>query len=150
MNRTRFPQVIREIYRLVAELEDMFPGRPFTPDGHMVGSIGECHAAYCYGVQLLPPSSEGRDASKDGRSIEIKATQGDCISLRSEPEHLLVLRISKDGSFEEIYNGPGNLVWALVAQKSRPSNGQYQVRISSLRNLMKNVAQDQRLPRVRE
>ena len=41
MNKTRFPEIIRELYRLIDELEQMFPGRHFTPDGHLVGSIGE-------------------------------------------------------------------------------------------------------------
>jgi hypothetical protein len=30
----------------------MFPGGHFTPDGHMVGSIGEAIAAYHYGIDL--------------------------------------------------------------------------------------------------
>ncbi|MPM11547.1 hypothetical protein SDC9_57893 [bioreactor metagenome] len=29
---------IRAIYKISNELENMFPGRHFTPDGHMVGS----------------------------------------------------------------------------------------------------------------
>ena len=39
--RRRLPQIVREIYELVRELETMAPGRKFTPDGHMVGSLGE-------------------------------------------------------------------------------------------------------------
>jgi hypothetical protein len=35
----------------------------------------------------------------------------------SEPEHLLVLRFNRDGTFEEEYNGPGALVWNLLAHK---------------------------------
>ncbi|MEY3457412.1 MAG: hypothetical protein RL215_569 [Planctomycetota bacterium] len=41
MDLVRFPQLLRDIYAAVDELERMFPGRHFTPDGHMVGSIGE-------------------------------------------------------------------------------------------------------------
>ncbi|HIR43130.1 MAG TPA: hypothetical protein IAB86_07080, partial [Candidatus Aphodovivens avicola] len=41
---------IREIFRIANELEDMHPGRHFTPDGHMVGSIGEVIAAEEYGL----------------------------------------------------------------------------------------------------
>ena len=36
---------IRELYRITAELEEKYPGRCFTPDGHLVGSIGEVYAA---------------------------------------------------------------------------------------------------------
>ena len=32
---------IKELYRITAELERRYPGRKFTIDGHLVGSIGE-------------------------------------------------------------------------------------------------------------
>ena len=58
----RFPEVIKEVYSLVAELEAMFPGRPFTPDGHMIGSLAECFAEYYYGLNLYKCSYPGHDA----------------------------------------------------------------------------------------
>lgn len=61
---------------------------------------------------------------------------------------LLVFRLLKDGSFEEVYNGLGAPVWALVEGRSRPSNGQYQVSFKQLRRLMEEVPQNQRLRRV--
>lgn len=44
LDEERFPERIRELYKLVAQLEALSPGRPFTPDGHMVGSLAECAA----------------------------------------------------------------------------------------------------------
>jgi hypothetical protein len=38
------PNLISQLYELVDQLELMFPGRLFTPDGHMVGSLGEALA----------------------------------------------------------------------------------------------------------
>jgi hypothetical protein len=145
----RFPELIRELYRIVGELEGMFPGRPFTPDGHMVGSLAECYAEYYYGLKLYACSNPGHDAYTDDCKVEIKATQGKSVSLRSGPEKLLVFHIHPDGSFDEIYNGPGAPVWALVEAKPRPSNGQYKVSLTQLRNLMEGVSPDQRLPRIR-
>jgi len=49
----RFPRLIQELYRVVSELEAMFPGHPFTPDGHMVGSLAECFAEYYYDLKLF-------------------------------------------------------------------------------------------------
>ena len=37
---------IQELIKIVSELEIEFPGRHFTIDGHLVGSIGEVMAAY--------------------------------------------------------------------------------------------------------
>jgi hypothetical protein len=145
----RFPTLIKELYRIVGDLEEMFPGRPFTPDGHMVGSLAECFAEYYYGLSLYACSYPGHDAHKEGCKVEIKATQGNSVSLRSGPEKLLVFRLFRDGSFEEIYNGPGVPVWALVESKPRPSNGQYRVSLSQLRKLMQSVSPAERLRQVR-
>jgi hypothetical protein len=147
MDTTRLPEIIREMYRLIAELEAMFEGRHFTPDGHMVGSIGESIAAHYYGLKLLTASTKGRDAVIETQSVEIKATQGSSVALRHEPEHLLVLKLHRDGSWSEVYNGPGSQVWQQVSYKPLPKNGQYQIPCSKLRNLMEMVPEGQRLPR---
>lgn len=146
MDRQRLPELIEELYRIVGELEAMFPGRHFTPDGHLVGSLGECLAAYHYDLELLQASSPGVDAMKDELNVEVKATQGQRVALRSGPEHLLVLRLDKRGGFSEIYNGPGSLVWSELEGKPRPSNGQYQVSLTRLEALMQHVAEEQRIP----
>lgn len=84
MNHDKFQSQVKKIYDAVGELEAMFPGRPFTPDGHMVGSLGECLVADAYDLELMPPSNEGFDAvAKDGRKVEIKATQSNSVAFRS-------------------------------------------------------------------
>jgi hypothetical protein len=52
MNKRKFPKLLRSIYDSVDALEAMFRGRHFTPDGHMVGSLGEAFAAHYYGIEL--------------------------------------------------------------------------------------------------
>lgn len=32
---------IKALYEISHDLEDLFSGRHYTPDGHMIGSIGE-------------------------------------------------------------------------------------------------------------
>lgn len=135
------------LYSVVAELEQMF-GRPFTPDGHMVGSIGEALAAHYYGLTLTPPSTAGCDATLGSKKIEIKATQGSRVAFRCRPEYLLVLKLQKDGSFEEIYNGHGERVWNQVAHKAMPRNGQHQVSLATLCRLSKEVQNGERIERV--
>lgn len=149
MNEQRLPELIRDLYRIVGELEAMFPGRHFTPDGHLVGSLGECLAAHHYGVQLHGASHPGHDGVCAGRDVQIKATQGKVVALRCEPSHLIVIRLAREGSFEEVYNGPGGQVWDLVKGKPLPSNGQRQVALSRLRSLMSDVPQSLRLPCIR-
>jgi len=67
----QIPALIRKLYCTVAELQKLFPDRPFTPDGHLVGSLGEVIAAHDYNLQLLPPSTEGKDAlTEDGKPVD--------------------------------------------------------------------------------
>lgn len=149
MNTQRLPDLVRDLYRIVGELEAMFPGRHFTLDGHLLGSLGECLAAYHYGVKLHGASHRGHDGVCAGRDVQIKATQGLRVALRCEPSHLIVMRLDTEGDFEEVYNGPGGKVWDLVKDKPQPSNGQRQVPLSRLRSLMNDVPQSERLPRIR-
>jgi hypothetical protein len=45
---------VARIYQATAELEALYPGRKFTPDGHLVGSIGEVIAADDLGLVPCP------------------------------------------------------------------------------------------------
>ena len=120
IDHLRFQQLTKSLYGTVEELELMFPGRHFTPDGHMVGSIGECLVADAYNLELQPASNKGFDAiSSLGQEVEIKATQSNRVAFRHAPQFAIVIRIFPDGNFEEIYNGPGRLIWDLFVVHPR-------------------------------
>lgn len=138
----------RKLYRIVGELEETFreEGRHFTLDGHLLGSMGEAYAAKMYGIELFDSSKEIHDGTApDGRLVQIKVTQRTSIGLGSEPEHLLVFHVTKDGEFIEVYNGPGDIVWELVKDRKMPKNGQYQISLSKLGALAETVGQDDRV-----
>lgn len=150
MNEEKFEILsakIKELYVIVNDLEKQYPGRHFTPDGHLVGSIGEVLAAGYYGLSLLPASSETHDAiSQNGQKIQIKATQIGRVSLSSEPEHLIVLKILPSGDADEIYNGPGKLVWEATGKLQK--NGQRSISLYKLKSLMNNIPLGNRLERI--
>ena len=140
------PLLVKELYAIVRNLEDHFPGRKFTLDGHLVGSIGEVLAAYHYNLVLFAASSETHDAQcPEGRKVQVKATQGRSVGLRAEPEHLLVLKLESDGNVSEVFNGPGDLAWSNAGAMQK--NGQRPISVSKLRFLMDRVAEDDRLVR---
>ena len=129
---------IKQLYKITNELEQTYPGRKFTVDGHLVGSIGEVIVAEHYGLSLLPNSTKTHDAvSKEGKQVQIKATQVKGIAISSEPDYLIVIRILPDGSWEEIYNGPGRAVWDNAGKIQK--NGQRPISLSKLRNLMGSI-----------
>ena len=139
--------IINELYALTARLEKMYPGRHFTPDGHLVGSIGEVFAAERYGISLFTAGCETHDGkAPDGRLVQIKATQRRSVGIYEEPEYLLVFSIDAEGRLSEVYNGPGKPVWQLFAGKKRPKTGQYQVSLSRLRELNERVSPRDRIP----
>lgn len=142
--RNSVAEKIKALYEISHELEELFPGRHYTPDGHMIGSIGEALAASYYNLELFPASEETHDAkAPDGRLVQIKATQINRVSLSSEPEWLLVLKIHKDGTFLEEYNGPGKLVWEHCGKIQK--NGQRPVSLTKLKELQTRVPQSERL-----
>lgn len=139
--------IIKELYALTTRLEKMYPGRHFTPDGHLVGSIGEVFAAERYGISLFTAGCETHDGkAPDGRLVQIKATQRRSVGIYEEPDFLLVLSIDSEGSLTEVYNGPGKSVWQLFSGKKRPKTGQYQVSLSRLRILNEGVLPEDRIP----
>jgi hypothetical protein len=143
-NINKIPELIKELYSITDQLEELFNGRPFTLDGHLVGSIGEVLAAYHYDLELLEPSAKTHDAKdKNGTMVQIKATQVNKVALRSEPEHLIVLKIGRDGIDKEVYNGPGDTAWNNVGKMQK--NGQRSISIPKLEKLMKEVSLKKRL-----
>ena len=138
---------IRALYQITQELETLFPGRHYTPDGHLIGSIGEALASDCYGITLFPAGAEIHDGTApDGRLVQIKATQIDRVALSSEPEWLLVLKIHRDGSFSEAYNGPGAPVWKCCGQATKTS--QRPISLKKLADLQKDVPDAARIQRI--
>ena len=147
MNHEHFQSQVKSIYAAVSELEKMFPGRPFTPDGHMVGSLGECLVADAYNLELMPPSNTGYDAvTKEGKKVEIKATQSTSVAFRSCPEHTIIVKIKKDGTFVEYYNGPGEIIWQTFSGKKLPKNGQYQISLNKVSKLYESIPLSERIP----
>lgn len=147
MDKSReLTNIINELYELTGRLEAMYPGRHFTPDGHLVGSIGEVFAVERYGISLFTASSETHDGkTPDGRLVQIKATQRRAVAISSEPDYLLVLSIDSRGQLAEVYNGPGRPVWQFVSGRKRPKTGQYQVSLARLRRLNESVSPEERI-----
>ena len=114
---------LRTMISIVSELEEIFPGRSFTLDGHLIGSIGEVMAAYYYGVELYKASTETHDGIVNGREVQIKITQQDNVTISEKPDYLLVLYLTKSGDIYEVYNGCGQEPWetagTIASRKSR-------------------------------
>jgi hypothetical protein len=143
MSESRIPAIITNLYRLVDELESLFPERRFTLDGVLVGSIGEVVAKYFYNLDLLPPANPGFDArtrDEDHRSVQIKLTGGDAVSLAENeviPDILIVMRIERVSGFDEVYNGPHPV--SLLAKKKVTKRRVKTLSVSQLRDAQSHL-----------
>ena len=137
-------EIIQELFATVRELESRYPGRKFSIDGHLLGSIGEVIAAEHYGLTLLKNSYETHDATdKQNRLVQIKATQINRIVISSEPDYLIVIQITPDGNWAEIYNGLGARVWENAGKMMK--NGMRPISFAKLKTLMKCVQDDEKI-----
>ena len=135
--RVPLPTPVAKIYEAVAELEAKYPGRKFTPDGHLVGSIGEVVAAEALGLTLYPASNAGHDAH-DGRGgdVQIKMTgpKGRSVALYATCVRLVVLKVVSELEAEIVYDGPGEPAWSAAGAMGK--NGQRVMSLSKLRALV--------------
>ena len=138
---------IAELVKIVNALEKTYPGRHFTLDGHLVGSMGEVLAEYYYGVELFPASTPKHDGRVNGKDVQIKATQRDVVLLGEEPDYLLVLYLANTGAVFEVYNGPGKLAWDSVENSDK--RGYKHLRINKLMELDSLVKDEERIPQIK-
>ena len=136
-------ELMRRLADLVNQFEALAPGRAFTPDGHMVGSIGELIASTEHDLVLTTASTKGVDATRqlpDGttRTVEIKTTTRKSFAFRhwdavSDDVIAIILNI-REGTWETVYNGPAAPIWAAL-RPTMPSNGQRVLSAAQLRTL---------------
>jgi len=89
--------------------------RKFTPDGRLVGDVGEFLAVRYYDMKLYGKQTEGHDGeTSKGWRVQVKATFGKNLYMRKVPDYLLGFQLREDGGFREVFNGPGELVRDLV------------------------------------
>jgi len=131
--RIPLPAPVADIYRATAALEALYPSRRFTPDGHLVGSVGEVIAAEALGLMLYPMSRPGHDAYDENGDVQIKMTAGRSVAMYATCNRLVVLRVLSPEEAEIVYDGPGQPVWELAGKPGK--NGQRVVSLARLRKL---------------
>jgi hypothetical protein len=137
--RIKLPSQVAAIYRAVTELETAYPGRKFTPDGHLVGSIGEVIAKEAFGLELLPMSAPLHDARCKVRGdVQIKTTAGDGVDIKGICNHLIVLRIDSPETATVVYDGPGKPAWDNAGKISKA--GERRISLSKLRKLATGIS----------
>ncbi len=137
---------VKELLKIVNELEMEYPDRKFSLDGHLLGSIGEVLAMYYYGIELSKPSAKTHDGVVDGKSVQIKITQIRSVDISGDPDYLLVLFLNKsEGTAYEVYNGPSAYVLN-GCKKTR--SGWYTRQLSKLLEIDATIKLEERIKHV--
>lgn len=144
------PQAVQQMLSIVDQLQKAYPKKKFTLDGRLVGDIGEMLVEEAYDLEVfedLHRHHDGRTA--DGRLVQIKATMKDSLTFPADhtPNYYLGIKIHKNGTFSEVFNGPGAIAWEAVKNRKHPKTNLHTVGVATLAALSGKVAVRDRIPR---
>lgn len=144
----RIEQGLSLIFQGIKQLHEAFDHRAFTVDGRLVGDVGEVVAEINYDLQLDKKSRKCYDAKTlDGRDIQIKATFKNALTFRYVPESYLGFKLQEDGTFEEVFNGPGSLIYERFSTRKGIGVELLSFPLAELRLLSKQVPPEKRVQR---
>lgn len=100
-------------------------------------------------VYTTRPRHDAQTTDGTGRMVQIKVTTKDSLTFPADhvPEYYLGLCIMPDGSFEEIFNGPGTVARQAVAARQRPKTNLHSIGLRALRTLSATVSDNERISR---
>ena len=101
MTATELKKDIEGLWIHVKNLREKYPkyqNRPFTVDGHLLGTLGEIYVAEKLGLQLNKSAKKDYDATKDGINYQIKITQTRKVCFKNPLRNaeLIIIKIDKD------------------------------------------------------
>ena len=148
MSRAAINDALRLIFQGIEQLKGAFPNRVFTIDGRLVGDVGEVIAELEYDVILHTVSQPKHDAvTSDGRNVQIKATFKDSLTFKTIPDYYLGFKLYPDGRHDEVFNGPGRLIFDRYVGRKGVGVSLLSFPISELRRLSEQVTDRDRIRR---
>ena len=139
-------QALDNIFAGIKALSATFPNKKFTIDGRLVGDLGEVIAALNYDIELYPISQPCHDGQcSDGRKVQVKATFKNSLTFKTVPDYYLGLRLFEDGRYEEIYNGPGQIIYDRFKHRSGIGEELLSFPILEIQMLSKRVSPTKRI-----
>ncbi len=134
---------------IVERLCAAYPHKKFTLDGRLVGDIGEILVEEAYELKLFPDMKKHHDGeTSDGRLVQIKATMKGHLTFPADhiPNYYLGVKVEADGTFVEVFNGPGAVAWEAIKGRAKPKTNLHSIGISTLLQLQERVPPAERIP----
>ncbi len=154
MEKAEFTSAVKNVFDACRNLSKLSGEmRKFTPDGRLVGDIGEIIAAAFYQVKLHDVGRHDWDGTYNGKNVQIKATSGKGTYLKEPPKDgfadglLMVFQINQEtGEFKSVYNGDIQCVWDALNSLKIDRTGAKMISLDRLRKLQKAVLPENIVP----
>ena len=140
---------VKQLLKIVGRLQDEYPKKRFTLDGRLVGDLGETLVESAYELEVFGSLEKHYDAkTPHGRRVQIKATMKNSLTFPVDhvPDYYLGIQIQPDGTFEEVFNGPGPITAKAVENRKPTKTNLHSVSIKALRRLNQEVPTTERIP----
>jgi len=104
--------ILATIFTGQKALKTLAPEFRWTGLGNLLGSFDELVAIDHYGLVKAPSGASGYDAlTKGKKTVQIKTNySANQIGFRGNADLMLVVKVTEDGSWEEVYYGDFKLV----------------------------------------
>ena len=149
MAQISIPDAVQQMLQIVDLLCKAYPHKKFTLDGRLVGDIGEILVEEAYDLTLFPDLQRHHDAEcSAGRLVQIKATMKRQLTFPADhiPNYYLGVKVAPNGTFTEVFNGPGIIAWQAVKNRGPVKTNLHSVSVSALSKLQALVAPDDKIP----
>jgi len=133
---------IRKLLEIVESLQKEYPKKKFTLDGRLVGDIGEILVEKNYDIKLFDGLSKHHDGqTSDKRFVQIKATMKNSLTFPADyiPGYYLGIKIHPDGTFTEIFNGPGKIAADAIKNRKPTKTNLYSISLSTLKRFNEKI-----------
>jgi hypothetical protein len=123
MDAREFKKKIADIYKIANELGRAFDINTCTPDGHLLGAIGQIAAKIAFNLKFGSQNEEHNCTGSIGVkkvNVQVRCTGRNSVALRKEPEHLIAMEIGETGRIRLLFNGPGQYVWRRIEHQRNP------------------------------
>jgi len=142
------PDAVKQMLQIVKQLQSKYPQKRFTLDGRLVGDLGEILVENTYDVKLHEGLQKHYDGiTPDGKQVQIKATMQNSLTFPVDhiPDYYLGIKINTDGTFKEIFNGPGRVAREAVKNRKPTKTNLHTVSIGILERLNEKVHEQDRI-----
>lgn len=135
---------IIQLLKIINELSERYKdyNKKFTLDGRLVGDLGEVIVSENYKIKLFDNLKKDFDAeTPDKKPVQIKTTMKDSLTYKHNQKegYYIGIKINKDGSFKEVYNGPMKNIYRIMKNRKEPKNGLHNISITVLEKLNESI-----------